>query len=206
MHLSYYRQRIVSVMVIFCLVTCNCFWVINHQRQQVLHIEWDAPRKMAVAKQPEMTVVQKEETIIIEDAMEEREFQEAQSIEMNQDDILEEEFLGDLELLAQLIHAEAGNQDLYGKRLVADVVLNRVESDLFPDTIEEVIFQDGPVQFAVTVDGALERAAWEMDEPDYEAAYMEATGDRIDTGILYFGTGKFNGTGFWQYGDHWFSY
>lgn len=40
--------------------------------------------------------------------------------------------------LAQLVEAEAGTQGFYGKQLVADVVLNRVDSDIFPDTIHGV--------------------------------------------------------------------
>ena len=64
----------------------------------------------------------------------------------------------EMALIAQLVQAEAGNQDLKGKRLVADVVLNRVDSEKFPNTIEEVIFQKEPVQFSVTVSGAFERA------------------------------------------------
>lgn len=64
----------------------------------------------------------------------------------------------EMAMLAQLVQAEAGNQDLKGKRLVADVVLNRVDSDKFPNAIEEVIFQKNHVQFSVIVGGAFERA------------------------------------------------
>ena len=52
-----------------------------------------------------------------------------------------------LEMLAKCVQAEAGNQGLLGKRLVVDVILNRVDSDRFPNTIEGVITQSG--QFAV---------------------------------------------------------
>ena len=49
--------------------------------------------------------------------------------------------MADLEMITQLVHAEAGNQDIWGKRMVADVVMNRVRDPRFPDTVEEVIFQ-----------------------------------------------------------------
>ena len=49
-----------------------------------------------------------------------------------------------IDLLAKCVEAEAGNQGLYGKQLVVDVILNRVDSDSFPNTIEEVIKQDEP--------------------------------------------------------------
>ena len=47
----------------------------------------------------------------------------------------------DVKLLACLIYAEAGNQPYKGKLAVANVVLNRVDSKLFPNTIKEVIYQ-----------------------------------------------------------------
>ena len=52
----------------------------------------------------------------------------------------EEYYYDDLELLACLVWAEAGNQDLKGKQLVADVVLNRMYDPRFPDTISDVIY------------------------------------------------------------------
>lgn len=44
-------------------------------------------------------------------------------------------------LLEQLVEAEAKGESLMGKIAVANVVLNRVQSDEFPDTITEVIMQ-----------------------------------------------------------------
>ena len=62
--------------------------------------------------------------------------------EDTEEQIQEEIRLGDMELMAQLVEAEAGNQPFEGKCLVVDVILNRVESPDWPNTIEEVIFQD----------------------------------------------------------------
>lgn len=45
-------------------------------------------------------------------------------------------------LLAQLVHAEAKGEPYVGKVAVATVVLNRVEHEEFPDTIEDVIYQE----------------------------------------------------------------
>ena len=47
----------------------------------------------------------------------------------------------DAELLAMVIYQEVGSDAICDdcRRRVADVVLNRVESDMFPDTIEEVL-------------------------------------------------------------------
>ena len=56
-------------------------------------------------------------------------------------EISEEIYYDSLEYLACLVEAEAGNQDELGKRLVVDVVLNRLDSNEFPDNIYDVINQ-----------------------------------------------------------------
>lgn len=61
----------------------------------------------------------------------------------------------DLDLLAHIIYAEAGSSWIpdWVQRLVGSVVLNRVESNRFPNTIREVIYQPG--QYAPTWDGSI---------------------------------------------------
>lgn len=49
----------------------------------------------------------------------------------------------DLQLLAKITYAEAGNQTLEQQLAVAATILNRVESESFPNTIQEVISQKG---------------------------------------------------------------
>nr|DAL06330.1 MAG TPA: Cell Wall Hydrolase [Caudoviricetes sp.] len=111
----------------------------------------------------------------------------------------------ELELLALVVEAEAGNQDLTGKRLVVDVVLNRVESPLFPDTITEVLTQPG--QFVTLYNGGVDRARQSMQEDDYTAVAMEVTGERLDYNIYYFNNEGYNPSGkpLYQYGDHYFN-
>lgn len=117
----------------------------------------------------------------------------------------ESEKYGNLDILTQLVHAEAGNQDLLGKRLVVDTVLNRVESPLFPDTIEEVIFQPG--QFTCVCNGSFNRAAWHITSEDYIAVRMELD-EKHNDNVLYFSRGKssFAKTNTFKWGDHWFGY
>lgn len=123
----------------------------------------------------------------------------------SKEDLELEMMYDDMEMLAQLVQAEAGNQGLDGMRLVADVVLNRLDSDQFPDTMEGVIFQKG--QFGPTVDGAFEKAGWNMSEDAYKAVEMEwSRATRWNTGILYFNTSWDNGKDPFKYGDHYFSY
>lgn len=104
--------------------------------------------------------------------------------------------LDEMELLAKLVHAEAGNQDQVGKRLVVDVVLNRMLDKSFPDTIGGVIYQVG--QFT--------RPATFYTESDMQAVIDECE-KRIDTEILWFRTGNYHNVGVPAYlhGAHYFS-
>lgn len=60
----------------------------------------------------------------------------------------DDDFDNDLELLAKIVLAEAGNQSELGKRLVIDVILNRIDSDCWrdDDTIREVVTHPGQFQ------------------------------------------------------------
>ena len=57
----------------------------------------------------------------------------------------------DYELLSEITYAEAGNQTEEKQVATAATILNRVESNIFPNTIKEVIMQKG--QFASTRNG-----------------------------------------------------
>ncbi len=69
------------------------------------------------------------------------------------------EFYGseDLTWLSRVIQAESGGESLLGKIAVGNVVLNRVKSDQYPDTVYGVIFDHryGVVQFTPTATGAI---------------------------------------------------
>lgn len=86
-------------------------------------------------------------------------------------------------LLARIAMAEAEGCNIQTKTLIIMCVLNRVWSDEFPDTIEEVIFQEN--QFS-----PIENGRWDRVEPNedcYEAVkvVMEAKYD-YSGGATYF--------------------
>ena len=60
---------------------------------------------------------------------------------------------GDRYLLANLIYCEAGGEPYVGQVGVGSVVMNRVLSSVFPNTITGVIYQSG--QFAPVASGRL---------------------------------------------------
>lgn len=91
-------------------------------------------------------------------------------------------------LLAKIAMAEAEGESLQGKTLVIMVVLNRVQSDGFPDTIEDVIYQcskSGVYQFSCIGDGRWDRV--EPNQECYEAVWLvqQALYDYSE-GALYF--------------------
>ncbi|KGP73310.1 cell wall hydrolase [Pontibacillus yanchengensis] len=61
------------------------------------------------------------------------------------------------DLLSRLVEAEAKGESYAGKVAVATVVLNRVESDRFPDSIKGVIY-DGK-QFSPVLNGSINQSA-----------------------------------------------
>lgn len=129
-------------------------------------------------------------------------------VEDSTEQIEEEIRLGEMELIAQLVEAEAGNQDLTGKRMVVDVILNRLDDGRFGDSIEDIIFAPG--QFSVVRNGAFEKAAYNMKDSDYEAVrieYGKLRAERLNSQILYFNNcEEVSGTGTpFKVGGHWFN-
>ncbi len=59
----------------------------------------------------------------------------------------------DLQLMANAVYGEARGEAYEGQVAVAAVILNRLESPEFPDTISEIIFQ--PLAFTAVADGQI---------------------------------------------------
>lgn len=125
-----------------------------------------------------------------------------EAYEMAPDDLESECYYDSLELLALCVEAEAGNQGLYGKKLVADVVLNRMDSPDFPDNIMDVILQQN--QFSVVLDGRI----WTV-EPSEETfeAIQEELEQRTNMEIIFFTSEGYSpyGEPWGKIGDHYFS-
>lgn len=117
-------------------------------------------------------------------------------------DIVENVSGDTLELMALVVEAEAGNQGYYGKQLVADVILNRVDSDDFPDSIAKVLLQ--PNAFSTIWDGAAFRA--EPTQETYDAIAAELL-HRCNPDVLYFTSEGFSkhGNDWKKVGGHYFS-
>ena len=92
----------------------------------------------------------------------------------------------DYDALLRIVEAEAGGEDQDGKLLVANVVLNRVHNDLFPDTVLEVVMQkeQGIAQFSPTVDGRYTNVC--VSDDTVAAVERALYGEDISRGALYF--------------------
>jgi N-acetylmuramoyl-L-alanine amidase len=88
---------------------------------------------------------------------------------------------GELELLARIIHAEAGAEPYVGKVAVGGVVLNRVQNHRFPKTIAGVVYQ--PHAFESVSNGIIYRPASRLSR---KAARDSLTGWDPSGGALYF--------------------
>lgn len=104
------------------------------------------------------------------------------------------------ELLAALIYCEAGGEPYEGQIAVGAVVLNRVASGTFPNSITDVIYDSG--QFGPAITGKLDRvlASGKTTESCRQAAADALAGVNPVGDALYFGYGNYG----IQIGGHWF--
>ncbi len=90
----------------------------------------------------------------------------------------------DLYWLSRIISSEAGGESLYGQIAVGNVVLNRVDSRQYPNTIYGVIFdRNGGTQFSPVAMGTIYR---QPTESSIIAAKICLEGYSISDDILFF--------------------
>lgn len=108
----------------------------------------------------------------------------------------------EIELIALVTMAEAESEPEEGKRLVIDTILNRVDSDRFPDTISDVIYQKN--QFTSMWNGRVERC-YVLD--DIVQLVKEELMSRTDSEVIFFRTDHYSkwGTPMFKVGNHYFS-
>lgn len=103
-------------------------------------------------------------------------------------------------LLASIIFCEAGNQPYEGQVAVGAVILNRVKSGSYPNSVAEVIYQPG--QFGPAMTGWLDTvlASGSYTPTAMQAAVDAAAGSNSIGDCLYFGNGDYG----ILIGDHYF--
>lgn len=84
----------------------------------------------------------------------------------------------------RVVEAEATGADVLSKIMVADVIINRVKSPLFPNTLTEVIFQGNGEQFSPVYDGRFYNVT--VTESTIEAVNRALAGEDYSQGATYF--------------------
>lgn len=92
----------------------------------------------------------------------------------------------DYDTLLHIVEAEAGTEDIKGRVLVANVIMNRVENEEFPNTVTEVVWQtvNGVPQFSPTYDGRIHEVS--ISEKTKEAVKQVLNGVDYSQGALFF--------------------
>lgn len=108
----------------------------------------------------------------------------------------------DVWLIALVAIAEAEGESEEGQRLVIDTILNRRDSDDFPDSIREVVYQDA--QFTCIKNGRIDRV--HVTEAMYQLVEEEMQ-SRLNAEVLYFSSSGYSiyGAPMLQVGGHYFS-
>lgn len=108
----------------------------------------------------------------------------------------------EVELLALLTMAEAEGEPEYGQRLVIDSVLNRMDSERFPDSVHDVVYQKN--QYSSMTGG---RAARCFVKEELRELVRSELKERTDYDVVFFRTGHYHpyGTPLFRVGAHYFS-
>lgn len=113
----------------------------------------------------------------------------------------------DCELIAKIVYLEARGEPLEGQQAVAEVILNRVAADNFPDSVEEVVFQgmDGNGALQFTTARCLDEA--EPSDEQYAAVGQALYGEPVlPMDVVFFSTTGENSRTWGAIGGHIFCY
>lgn len=153
-------------------------------------------------EQAKQEVVEVEEMVLIEESVQE---ESITSQEVVTEEVIEPEFIlsqEEIELMALVTMAEAEAEPEEGQRLVIDTILNRMDSEHFPDTVHEVIYQ--PNQFTSMWNGRLDRC---YVRDDLVQLVKEEAISRYNSEVVFFRTGRYSDYGepLFLVGHHYFS-
>lgn len=119
-------------------------------------------------------------------------------------EITKKEFLSeeDISLIALVTMAEAEGECENGKRLVIDTILNRLDSEHFPNTAYDVIYQ--PYQFSSMWNGRVDRCEVKDDICNLVKEELET---RTNYEVMFFTAGCYSdyGVPMFQVENHYFS-
>lgn len=92
----------------------------------------------------------------------------------------------DYDTLLRIVEAEAGTEDVKGRIMVANVIMNRVNTEGFPDTVTDVVWDyvSGVPQFSPVYDGRINTVT--VTDETREAVKQALEGVDYSEGALFF--------------------
>ena len=170
----------------------------------IVTVEWKGNDWTKISSGNVVGYVETESLLFGSDAVAKAEVSEvdASKVAKTLEEIKAEKRAADLKLMAAIIFCEAGDQSYTGKVAVGAVIMNRIESGRFPNTLEGVIYQRG--QFTPAMTGWLARvlASGKIPSSCYDAAADAMNGANPIGSALFFNMHS----GDFKLGDHYFSY
>lgn len=144
------------------------------QKEEAVRLE---RKEAAEAVKEELRLIEEERARV--EAEEKRLKEEAEAVRAQ---ALRSYTASDYDLLKRIVEAEAGGCDIKGRILVANVIINRVCDEEFPNTITGVIYQKS--QFSPVSDGRL--YSCKVSDLTVEAVDRALSGEDYSQGALYF--------------------
>lgn len=145
------------------------------QEEEIWIVQKDKTMDIRTDRREEQTEQTEEQT---EETEEEAEAESAEEKVYETCSLSESEY----HVLLKIVQAEAGICDETGKILIANVILNRLENDEFPDTISGVVYQKN--QFSPVSNGTIHTC--KVTEETIEAVDKALKGEDLSDGALYF--------------------
>ena len=165
-----YMWKLAPVEAAMLILAFTLLWTIKEAGKPE-PVNLSATWKMNVVKEPEETETESE-IILPGEPVEETTYTEPVIMLDSTDE----------EIMLKIAMAEAEGESTEGKALVMLVVLNRVQSGEFPDTVSEVVFQDR--QFSPVADGRYYTVT--PNEDCYAALELIESGWDESQGAMYF--------------------
>lgn len=153
-----------------------------------------------------VVIIEEDPPVVEEPVIEEPILTTTRRIDTYEDFIFveEEPMLSDeeIELVALVTMAEAEGECEKGKRLVIDTILNRLDSEHFPDTIRDVIYQKN--QFTSMWNGRVNRVTATEEVRQLVREELEI---RTNDDVIFFTANQYGkyGDPLFQVGNHYFS-
>lgn len=153
--------------------------IFSNDAISMLDLEVKNKEKESILKKRELIKLELEERKLEKQKVREKELERQNIIRRFKMDKYNQD---DYNNLVRIVEAEVGDNDVYGKKIVANVVLNRVKSEKFPNNITDVIFQKR--QFSPIADGRYYKV--KISKTSIEAVNLALLGEDNSEGALYF--------------------